>query len=161
MGKKLEVVAPKNEPTMTFRWEFDAPRELVFDVFTSAEHMAKWLGPRRLKMEVAEMDARPGGTYRFVQTDAQGHRYAFHGEFREVVRPERIVRTFVFDPFPDASSVETLQLLEKNGRTVAITTAVYTSVEARDMHLKNGMEGGATESMERLDELLATLGKAA
>ena len=70
--------------------------------------------------------------------------------------PERIVWTYVFDPFPDAEALETLTLEERDGKTTVTTLTVHKTSQARDGHLSNGrMEAGMTEGYERLDELLA------
>jgi uncharacterized protein YndB with AHSA1/START domain len=83
--------------------------------------------------------------------------YAFHGEYREIVSPERIVWTFEFEGFPGSVSVETLTLEEHDGKTTFTATSVYKTVEERDGMLKSGMEDGAKETMERLDEYLEIL----
>jgi uncharacterized protein YndB with AHSA1/START domain len=83
--------------------------------------------------------------------------YGFHGEYREIVPPERIVWTFEFEGFPGDVSVETLTLEEHDGKTTFTATSVYDTVEARDGMLQSGMEEGAAESMDRLDEYLEVL----
>jgi uncharacterized protein YndB with AHSA1/START domain len=108
-------------------------------------------------MVVCDSDFRVGGRYRFVLRAANGQEAGFSGEFREIVRPERIVRTFVFDPYPDAEAVETLKLDERNGQTTITTTTVHKTVENRDGHLGSGMEAGMTEGYERLEDLLADM----
>jgi uncharacterized protein YndB with AHSA1/START domain len=81
----------------------------------------------------------------------------FRGEFREIVRPERIVWTFEWEGLPGHISVETLTLEEHDGKTTATATSVFDSVEDRDGMLESGMESGAAESYERLDEYLEVL----
>ena len=98
-----------------------------------------------------------GGRYRFVFRSPDGNEAGFSGEFREVVRPERIVRTFVFEPIPDAAALETLELVENNGKTTIKTTTLHKTVENRDGHVNSGMEAGMTAGYARLDELLAGL----
>jgi uncharacterized protein YndB with AHSA1/START domain len=146
-SKKLEVIADPNEPTIVTRRTVDAPRELVFDCWTKPEHMRRWLGPRALTMVSCEVDLRVGGGYRYVHRAPDGQEYAFRGEYREIVRPERLVATFVFELFPEAEALETLTLHEKDGKTL----------QARDGHLNSGMEAGMVEGYGRLDELLAAL----
>ena len=94
----------------------DAPRALVFEAMTKCEHLKRWMGPRNLTMVSCETDLRVGGRYRFVFRAPDGNDVGFSGEFREVVRPERVVRTFVFEPIPDAAALETLELTEVDGR---------------------------------------------
>jgi len=129
----------------------------VFEAFTKPEHLKRWMGPCNLTMVVCDSDFRVGGRYRFVMRAPDGQEAAFHGEFREIVPPERIVRTFVFEPYPDAEALETLQLDERDGKTTITTTTLHKNVESRDGHLGSGMEAGMTEGYERLDALLAEL----
>jgi uncharacterized protein YndB with AHSA1/START domain len=156
-SKTLEIIAEPGKTSFTTRRTVDAPRALVFEAFTKPEHLRRWMGPRNLTMVVCDSDFRVGGSYRFVLRAPNGQEAGFRGTFMEIVPPERIVRTFVFDPYPDAEAVETLQLDERNGQTTITTTTVHKTVESRDGHLGSGMEAGMTEGYERLDALLADM----
>jgi len=136
---------------------FDAPRALVWDAHTKCEHLKHWWGPSRYALTACENDLRPGGEWRMVQRDTEGNEFAFRGEYREIVPPERIVRTFEFEGMPGHISVETLAFVERNGKTTLTETSVFDSKEDRDGMIASGMEGGANESMERLDEYLRTM----
>ena len=155
--KKLELIAEPGKPTIVTRRTVSAPRTLVFEAFTKPEHLRRWMGPRALAMVVCESDLRVGGGWRMVYRGPDGRELGFHGEFREVVRPTRIVRTFVFELFPDAEALETFELAERDGKTTITTLTVHKTVEGRDGHIAHGMETGMTEGYARLDELLATL----
>lgn len=156
------MVASSHTLTVTTPWDreivmtrvFDAPRELVFEALSKPEHMKEWWGPRGFTMPVCEMDFRPGGAYRFVQNGPDGAEYAFRGEFREIVPPERISWTFEFEGMPGQVSVDTMTLTEEDGKTTITSTSVFDSVEQRDGMLQSGMETGAAESYDRLAELL-------
>lgn len=139
--------------TRTFR----APRSLVFDVMTNPDHVGRWWGPRALTLVRCEMDVRPGGRYRFVLRLPQGGEAAFRGEYLEVRRPDRVVSTFEFEGMPGHGSIETLTLDEVDGLTHLAVRCLYKSREDRDGHLNSGMEPGARESHDRLEELLDTL----
>jgi uncharacterized protein YndB with AHSA1/START domain len=116
------------------------------------------MGPRSLTMVIVENDLRVGGRYRFIHRAPDGQEFAFRGEYREIAPPERIVRTFVFEPMPDQEALETLVLEESGGKTTITTTTVHKTVEGRDGHLANGrMEAGMTDGYARLDQLLAEL----
>ena len=159
-------MATPNSPTLTVSTPsdceivmtrvFDAPRELVFEAHTSCEHLKRWWGPRRYTMSVCELDFRPGGAYRFVQRGAGGEEFAFRGEFREIVPPERIVWTFEFEGMPGHVSVDTLTLEDIDGKTRLTARSMFASVEDRDAMLQSGMEEGAAETYERLAEYLRT-----
>jgi uncharacterized protein YndB with AHSA1/START domain len=155
-GSKLSVTLPSDREIELTR-TFDAPRALVFDAFTKTEHVPNWWGLSASKMTVCEMDVRPGGKWRYVSLEADGNEYGFHGEYREVVPPERIVWTFEFEGMPGHVSVETMRFEEQAGKTTVTTTTVFDSVEDRDGMLQSGMETGASESYDRLEAYLKTL----
>ena len=152
----LSVTTPSDREIVMTR-TFDAPRELVFEAMTRPEHMKEWWGPHGFTLPVCEIDLRPGGAYRFVSADAEGTEYAFRGEYREIVPPEKIVWTFEFEGMPGNVSVETMTLTEENGQTTVTSTSVFDSVEQRDGMLESGMETGAAETYDRLAELLERL----
>jgi uncharacterized protein YndB with AHSA1/START domain len=153
---KLTVTTPSEREIVLTR-VFDAPRDLVFEAHSSCEHMSNWWGPRKYEFASCEIDFRPGGTWRIVHRGPDGEEYGFHGEFREIVRPERIVWTFEFEGAPGHVSVETLTLEEHDGKTTVTGKSVFDTVEARDGMIDSGMESGAAESYDRLDEYLEIL----
>jgi uncharacterized protein YndB with AHSA1/START domain len=155
-SRKLEVTTPSDREIVMTR-VFDAPRELVFEAHSSCEHMRQWWGPRGYEVASCEVDFRPGGTWRIVHRGPDGQEYGFHGEYREIVRPERITWTFEFEGMPGHVSVETMTLEEHDGKTTFTATSVYDTVEDRNGMLESGMESGAVETMERLDEYLEVL----
>ena len=136
---------------------YNAPRELVFKVYTDPSLVSKWWGPRRFATIVDKMDVRPGGIWRFINKDKDGTEYAFHGFYHEVSSPERLVYTFEFEGMPGHVSFETVMLEEQDGKTKVTDKVVFQTVEDRDMMVKTGMEEGATESMERFSEVLAKI----
>jgi len=159
-GSKLTVTTPDREIVMTR--VFDAPRELVFDAHSSCEHLSHWWGPRKYEVTSCEVDFRPGGRWRIVHRGPDGDEIAFFGEYREIVRPERIVWTFGFEGMPGEPGPETMTLEEHDGKTTLTASAVFNTVEERDGVLESGMESGAAETYDRLDEYLEFLkGRAA
>jgi len=156
-ANKLEIIAEPGKTSFTTTRVVDAPRALVFEAFTKCEHLKRWMGPISLTMVSCETDLRPGGRYRFVFRSPDGNEVGFSGEFRDVDAPSRIVRTFVFEPIPEAAALETLELVENNGKTTIKTTTQHKTVENRDGHVNSGMEAGMTAGYARLDELLAGL----
>lgn len=158
MTATMQFTTPSNREIVITR-VFDAPRELIFKTITDPALIPRWWGPRDHTTRVDTMDVRPGGQWRFVSTDAGGNEYAFRGEYREITPPEQIVQTFEFEGFPGHISVETMRLVEHDGKTTVSTTALFDTVEERDGMLQSGMEAGATESWDQLAELLAELQK--
>ncbi len=159
-SRELTIATPSDLEIVMTR-EFDAPRDLVFEAHTSCEHMSRWWGPRKYEFASCEIDFREGGKWRIVHRGPDGEEFAFRGEYREIVRPERITWTFEFEGWPGNVSVETLTLDEHDGRTTLTATSAYDTREARDAMLESGMESGAAETFERLDEYLSTFDKQA
>jgi len=134
---------------------FDAPRELVFKAITDPNLIPQWWGPRSLTTTVDKMEVKPGGIWRFVQRDAGGNEYAFHGVYHGIESPDRIVYTFEFEGVPGHVLLETVTFEDQDGKTKLVDQSVFQSVEDRDGMLMSGMEEGAAETMDRFAELLA------
>jgi uncharacterized protein YndB with AHSA1/START domain len=101
------------------------------------------------------MDVRPGGEWRFLHTDPTGTEYGFHGKYLEVRPPSLISDTFNFEGIPAGHEmVETMTLEDVNGKTKMTTISVFQNIEDLEGMVNSGMEGGATESWERLAELV-------
>ncbi len=156
-GKHELTVTTPSERELVMTRVFDAPRDLVFEAHTSCEHMSNWWGPRKYEVAGCEIDFRPGGTWRIVHRASDGGEHVFYGEYREIVRPERIVWTFGFEGMPGEPGPETMVFEEHDGTTTLTTTSVFNSVEERDGVLESGMEAGAVETYERLDGYLEEL----
>ena len=154
MSGKLEITLPSDTEMIMTR-TFDAPRTVVFDAHTNREHIRHWWGPRGYDVKSCEIDLRPGGAWRFVQKGPDGTEHGFRGEFREVVRPERFTWTFEYEGAPGHVSLETIALEERDGKTYLTSTSRFDSKEDRDGMLASGMESGANETYDRLDEYLA------
>jgi uncharacterized protein YndB with AHSA1/START domain len=137
---------------------FDAPRRLVFEAMTKPEHIKRWWGRlgEGYSVPVCEVDLRPGGRWRFVNRHPNGEA-AFHGVYREITPPERVVFTEIYEPFPDAESVVTGVYTEESGKTRLTVDVLYPSKDVRDMVLKSGMDKGAAISYDRLEEVAQEL----
>jgi uncharacterized protein YndB with AHSA1/START domain len=143
---------------LTYERTFNAPRELVWKAHTDPELVAKWWGPLRHQTRVETMDLRPGGKWRYVSVDADGSEFAFYGEYLEIVPPEKIRWTFMFD-VPEVGpqgGPETLTLEDLgDGRTLMRAVSHMGSSDVIDEALATGMVEGAIETWDRLDALLA------
>jgi len=155
-SETLTLTLPSDLEIVVTR-EFNAPRHLVFEAWTRPEHLVKWWGPRSLTMTVCNVDLSIGGEYRFVLRSPEGEEYGFNGIYREIVRPDRLVHTFIFEPMPEHGSVVTVTFEESEGRTKVTETTLHATREGRDGHLQSGMEEGMRETYDRLDDLLASL----
>ena len=154
------VTAEPGKQEIVITREFDAPRELVFKAITDPQLIPQWWGPRYLTTEVDKIDVRPGGQWRFINRDAQGNAYAFHGVYHEILASERIIDTFEFEGLPETGHV-TLETMKfealPGGRTRLTTQSVYQSVADRDAMLQSGMESGINDTYDRLAEVLKKL----
>ncbi|OPY44781.1 MAG: hypothetical protein A4E47_01311 [Methanosaeta sp. PtaU1.Bin028] len=156
------IASVKEVPTFEFPSDrevvitriFDAPREMVFKASTDPDLIPNWWGPRDLITTVEKMDFRPGGAWRFVQRDKDGHIHAFNGIYREIVPPEREVHTFEFEGMPGHMIIEESTFEEFVGGTKLVIRELFQTAEDRDGMFNSGMKQGATESMNRLEELL-------
>jgi uncharacterized protein YndB with AHSA1/START domain len=151
------ITAEPGKQEIIITREFDAPRELVFRAFTDPQLIPQWWGPGYLSTEVDKMDVRAGGEWRWINRDAQGNAFAFHGVYHEVLAPVRIIDTFEFEGLPETGhvSLETLTLEAlPGGRTRLTAHTVFQSVADRDGMLQSGMEAGVRETYDRLEELL-------
>lgn len=152
------VVTMGSETEIRFTRLFDAPRQLVFEALTRPEHVREWWGRlgEGYSVPVCEIDLRVGGRWRFVNRHPQGEA-AFHGEYRQITPPSRLVFTEIFEEVPDTVSVVSTVLTEEGQKTRFNAVVSYPSVEVRDMVLSTGMSEGAGISYDRLEDLLAVL----
>jgi uncharacterized protein YndB with AHSA1/START domain len=139
---------------------FNAPRQLVFEAWTQPEHVKRWFGGcTPMVMTVCEIDLRVGGKWRYVLHDASNNtEHGFAGEYREIVRPERLVATERYEPVPNSDHLNTLTLSEQNGKTTLHILIQHQSQEQRDGHLQSGMETGLRETLNRLETVLESIG---
>ncbi|HET9346964.1 MAG TPA: SRPBCC family protein [Candidatus Limnocylindrales bacterium] len=142
---------------LVFERTFDAPREKVWQAFTDPEIVPRWWGKRGTTTTVLEMDVRPGGTWRYVNSDPSREDVVFFGEYLEVTPPERIRWTFMFEVegVGPQGGPETHTFEDLGGRTRVHSVGHFDSVESIDAALATGMVGGAIETWDRLAEELA------
>src|SRR5262245_28080049 len=118
---------------------FDAPRDLVWEAWTSPEHIPEWmLGPEGWTMPICEVDLRPGGAWRFVWRRTDGFEMGMGGIYREITPPERLVSTEAGGAdWPER--VDTLTLTERDCITTITQRVLYPSMDARDAAMGTGM----------------------
>jgi uncharacterized protein YndB with AHSA1/START domain len=150
-AKNSLATKPANKTVVITR-VFDAPRRLVFETWSKPEHLARWWGPNGFTLPGCEMDFRPGGAYRFVMRGPDGGDYPFHGVYREIVEPERIVFTAIIDNAPGNELMTTVTFAEEGVTTrLTVEQTVPTEPYAR------GQQQGWTESLECLADYLGSL----
>lgn len=153
----------------------DAPRALAFEAWTDPKHMAQWWGPKAFTTPVCDMDVRKGGAYRIVMRSPEGGDYPMTGVFMEVMPPERLVLTMDCSEHPDewhdmvnpnwdretrnstGELVTTVTFEEQGGKTKLTIRTRFESAAIRVAMVNMGMSEGWSESLDRLEELLARL----
>ncbi len=131
---------------------FDAPRELVFNLWTDPEHIAQWWGPKGFTNTIYEMDVRPGGVWRFVMHGPDGVDYENKIVYIEVVKPERLVYSHV----SGTQFHVTVTFADQGDKTKLTVRMLFESAAQRDRVIKEfGAIEGLNQTLERLEERLA------
>jgi uncharacterized protein YndB with AHSA1/START domain/uncharacterized glyoxalase superfamily protein PhnB len=137
---------------------FNAPRRLVWDAMNKPELLKRWmLGPPGWTMTACDSEVRVGGSFRCAWRNTDGTEMAMSGVYREVVPPERVVRTESFEFGCNGQmgeQIATMLLSEQGGQTTLVLTVLFPSKEARDATIASGMEKGVAASYDRLDGVL-------
>jgi uncharacterized protein YndB with AHSA1/START domain len=158
-SRTATVTLPTDDQILITR-EFDAPKHLVYEAWTTPEHVKRFWHANRGEMTVAEIDLRPGGRWRYAMVTPDGMEVAFHGEYREIVPNERIVSTEAFEGIPDADEYATLNtatFAEQDGRTTLTVLVHAPSKEIRDAIIESGMEDGLQDALALLEEVARSL----
>jgi uncharacterized protein YndB with AHSA1/START domain len=143
-----------NELDILITREFDAPIALVFDVLTKPEHVSKWGAYPSDPMTECSIDLRVGGTYHHVFVADDGTECSFRGTYLEVEPPTRTVETWLFEAWPDAHAVESMDLHETNGVTKLTNKLAFRDKAGRDHMTKSD---GAEDSFDKMEDLLRSL----
>lgn len=134
---------------------FDAPRTLVFEARTKAEHVAQWWDPSRVRLAACEIDLSPGGTFRFVNDGPGGADRSFAGVYREIDSPSRLV--FTTKSPSGAESTGTL-VFRAHGETTTLTMTIECASKAdRDALLDMRVDVGTARTLDNLDEYIGTM----
>lgn len=153
------VELPADDQILITR-EFDAPKHLVYKAYTTPELVKRWWSGQRGDVQIAEIDLRVGGKWRYAMVAPEGIPVAFHGEYQEIVPNERLVSTEIFE-IPDQGdsepTVNTATFTETDGRTTLTVLVQCPSRELRDTIIDSGMEGGMQEAMDALERVAVSL----
>jgi uncharacterized protein YndB with AHSA1/START domain len=158
----LEITSDRE---MVITRTFNARRNIVFDAWTRPDLVARWWAPKSRGVSIVSCDAdvRVGGGYRYVLNVRDANEIAFSGMYTEVTPPSRLVYTQVFEPTaagaePDAGElIITVTFEERDGKTHLVSHTLCPSKEVLEGILATGMEHGMRETMDQLDELVASL----
>jgi uncharacterized protein YndB with AHSA1/START domain len=151
------ITLPSNTEILITR-AFDAPADLVFEVYTTPELVKRWWGFETSAWLVCDIDLRVGGRWRYVVHD-RDMEVAFHGEYREIAAPHRLVTTEVYEgaPVPDPDAAGTLNVVtldEADGVTTMTVLVQAPSRDVRDAIIQSGMESGMQVSYNRLEDIV-------
>jgi uncharacterized protein YndB with AHSA1/START domain len=159
---KATVTLP-TEDQILIRREFDAPKHLVYQAFTTPELIKRWWNARRGEVTIAEVDLRVGGKWRYVMVADDGSEVGFHGEYREIVPNERLVSTEIYEGLPEGVSeeeggtVNTVTFEEAQARTTVTILVQAPSKVARDAIIDSGMELGLQDALDLLEQVALSL----
>jgi uncharacterized protein YndB with AHSA1/START domain len=127
----------------------DAPRSLVFQMFTDRDHIGNWWGPQGFRTTTYEMDVRPGGTWRFVMHGPDGTDYQNHIVYVEISPPERLVYDHVSGPRFQA----VVLFAEEEGKTRLTMRMLFETAKLRDQVIREfGAAEGLVQTLGRLAE---------
>ncbi len=153
---KSTLVIMRDENAVEMSRIFDATPERLWRIYTDPVMIPKWWGMRSTTTVVDKMDTRVGGGWRYIQKDADGNEYAFRGEYKVVDPPHYLVATFEFEPMAGHIVTDHYHFEGLPGDKTKVTVkSIFGTLEALEGMLQSGMEGGANESWDRLEELLA------
>lgn len=154
-----EVRIDADTPEFTITRIFDAPRPLVYRIWTDPAYVAQWWGINGATNPVCEIDARPGGSMRIVMQTADGDRYENRGVYLDVVENERIifrdVRDDVTGPWKPPIGVHTVTFEDAGMKTRVTLTARFTTSEDRDAVVAAGVTNGIQQSLDRFERVLS------
>ena len=157
---KAVVTLPTDTEILITR-EFDAPKRLVYQAWTTPDLVKRWWSGDMGTMTSVEIDLRVGGRWRYVMVTDDGFEVAFNGEYREIVPNERIVTTEVYEGAPADSFTEPplniITFTEAAGRTTLTLLAQTWTKELRDTVINSGMEVGMQQAWDRLEQVAASL----
>ena len=138
--------------------EFDAPRELVFSVFTDSKHLAQWWGPDGFTTTTSKFEFRKGGVWRFVMHGPDGRDYENRVTFDEIVAPERIVYRHGggddVEPVQFATVI-TFEEIGKNHTRLTWHGKFPTAAERTHVITKYGAAEGLVQNLARLGAYVA------
>ena len=133
---------------------FEAPVETVWRAVTEPRHVLRWWGPDWCPLVACEIDFRVGGAWRYLSLDTDGNQLGWHGTYLEIEAPTRIVATWLFEGWPDADAVESVDLRETDGVTKLTMTLAFRDKAGRDHMTRSD---GQEDSFNKMEDYLRSL----
>ncbi len=137
----------------------DAPRELIFDVWTNPEHLPKWFGPAGFTVQTKEIDVTVGGIWRFDMTAPDGTCYDNRMVFKRIERPSLIEADHGSDNVNDPNKFHMLVTFmeQSNGKTVVTLRQIHPSKTHRDNGLAFGAVEYGNQTLDKLAQYVAVM----
>ncbi len=150
------TLSKPSDRELVFTRVFDAPRELVFKVWTDPKHIVEWWGPRGFRTESLDMDVRPGGAWRLIMHGPDGRDYRNRIVYMEVVRPERLVYKHAGEEQDESVRFQVTVTFEDAGGKTKLTMRMLfeTGAERDDVISRYEADKGGVQTLERLAEHL-------
>ena len=157
MSARTDLSTLPNQRSLTITRVYDAPRTLVFKMWTDAKHLAQWWGPKSFDNPVCEVEARPGGKMRIHMRGPDGQLYPMTGVFDELVEPERLVFTAYAEDLAGNRQLEaktTVTFEDQGGKTKLTVHATAIGLAPIAPQMLAGMDAGWNGSLDKLAELV-------
>ena len=150
-----EIIIEPGKQDIVFKRSFDAPRDVVFRGADGSRADCQLVGSAQVRDDRRPEGGRAPAAAGAISTAIAetGEEFGFHGVFHEV-SPELVVKRHEFEGFPGVPALEWMTLEERDGQTYLTAVSLAPSVEARDMVVATGMEAGARETYDRLEEVV-------
>lgn len=146
--------AEANDPRVaTMVRTFNAPRQLVWDAWTQAEHLVNWWGPKGMNTKVEELNFEEGGSWKYTMMMPDGNEFVTEGTFIEIKEPEKLVTSADFKPM--TVDVVLTVLFEDLGEQTKMTFSVsHKTEEYRQQQEEMGFRNGWGSTFDRLEVYL-------
>lgn len=153
MSQELLKLNETTDDTLVFIREFAAPQELVFNVLTKAEHLAKWQIPKNMEVNAVETDLVVGGKYKVsMHSPEQGFNFELFGEYKEIDPPNKIVYT---QNVPGSEPMSTITITLSQDSHMTQMVFKQTDIASKQMR-DHGLNGWAPV-FDRLAEYINSM----
>ncbi len=148
---ETDFVVDKDNLVVIITRVFNATPQRMWQAHTDADQIVQWWD----KTIVDKLEVKVGGIWRFVSSGDNGQEYAFNGVFKELDEPNKIIRTFEYEPWAGHTVTETVNFEAlADGKTKQTTVSKYSSLDDLNGMVGSGMERGATSGLDRLAKLV-------
>ena len=154
MATKENAVNPPKDRELSISRVLNAPRELVWEVWTNPEHIKNWWGPEGFSNTISTMNIEPEGVWEFVMHGPDGTAYKNKHIYKEIIKPEKLVLDHVSTPkFRMTATFEA-----QGNKTLVTLHSVFESAEQLQEVIKVfKADVGMIQNMDRMEQYVTTL----